>query len=101
MTAMIDVIRSKSGRKPPIHRSFGCQSAEGLFHLEDVDLRRLWLPALTRDDLDRSPAPDGGAIGNPVEAVGADGPLDPATAAYLCGPPGRSRPRAAICRRWA
>ena len=32
--------------------------------------------------------PDGVRIGNPVEAVGADGPLDPATVAYLCGPPG-------------
>jgi benzoate/toluate 1,2-dioxygenase reductase component len=89
MMAMIDVIRSKSGRKPPIHLSFGCQSAEGLFHLEDVDLRRLWLPALTvTTSIDRGPAPDGVRIGNPVEAVGADGPLDPATVAYLCGPPG-------------
>ena len=89
MMAMIDVIRAKSGRKPPIHLSFGCQNAEGLFHGEAIDLRSMWLPSLSvTTSVDRGPAPDGVRIGNPVEAVGADGPLDPETVAYLCGPPG-------------
>ncbi len=89
MMAMIDVIRARPGRKPPIHLSFGCQSAEGLFHGEAIALRSMWLPSLTvTTSVDRGPAPDGVRIGNPVEAVGADGPLDPETVAYLCGPPG-------------
>lgn len=88
MMAMIDVIRSKPGRKPPIHLSFGCQTAEGLFHQEPLELRQLWLPGLTvTRSIDRGPAPDGVRVGNPVEAIGA-APLDPATVAYLCGPPG-------------
>jgi benzoate/toluate 1,2-dioxygenase reductase subunit len=89
MMAMIDVIRARPGRKPPIQLSFGCQSAEGLFHGEAIALRSMWLPSLTvTTSVDRGPAPDGVRIGNPIEAVGADGPLDPETVAYLCGPPG-------------
>lgn len=89
MMSMIDVIRARPGLKPPIHLSFGCQSAEGLFHGEAIGLREMWLPRLSvTTSVDRGPAPDGVRIGNPVEAVGADGLLDPATVAYLCGPPG-------------
>ncbi|WP_353226720.1 2Fe-2S iron-sulfur cluster binding domain-containing protein [Novosphingobium sp.] len=89
MMAMIDVIRARPGRKPPIHLSFGCQTAEGLFHGDALDLRRLWLPGLSvTTSVDRGPTPDGVRVGNPVEVIGADGPLDPATVAYLCGPPG-------------
>lgn len=88
MMAMIDVIRSKPGRKPPIHLSFGCQTAEGLFHHEPLALRELWLPGLTvTRSVDRGPAPDRVRVGNPVEAIGSE-PLDPETVAYLCGPPG-------------
>jgi benzoate/toluate 1,2-dioxygenase reductase component len=89
MMAMIDAIRARSGRKPQILLSFGCQTGEGLFHLDEIELRRNWLPGLkVAISVDRAPAPDGVRVGNPVEAVGLDGPLDPETVAYLCGPPG-------------
>lgn len=89
MMSMIDVIRSKPGRKPPIQLSFGCQSAEGLFHLDPLELRGHWLPSLEITlSVDRGPAPDGVRVGNPVEAVGGGKALDPDSVAYLCGPPG-------------
>lgn len=89
MMSMIDTIRSKPGRKPPILLSFGCQTGDGLFHREAIELREHWLPNLAVQlSVDRGPAPDGVRVGNPVEAVGANGPLDPETVAYLCGPPG-------------
>lgn len=87
MMAMIDAIRAKPGRKPPILLSFGCQTAEGLFHGDAIELRRQWVPTLeVRRSVDRGPAPAEVRVGNPVEAV--EGPLDPETVAYLCGPPG-------------
>lgn len=89
MMSMIDAIRAKPGRKPPILLSFGCQTAETLFHRDAIELRQLWLPGLSVSiSVDRGPAPEGGRVGNPVEAVGLSGPLDPASVAYLCGPPG-------------
>jgi benzoate/toluate 1,2-dioxygenase reductase subunit len=36
MMAMIDQIRARPGRKPPILLSFGCTSDEGLFQVNDV-----------------------------------------------------------------
>lgn len=92
MMAMIDTIRARPGRKPPILLSFGCQSGEGLFHGDVIELRQHWLPSLTvQISVDRGPAPAGARVGNPVEVAGAEGPLDPATVAYLCGPPGMIR----------
>ncbi|MBM3595818.1 MAG: 2Fe-2S iron-sulfur cluster binding domain-containing protein [Alphaproteobacteria bacterium] len=89
MMAMIDAIRARPGRKPPILLSFGCQSEDKLFHRDAIELRQLWLPELSVTlSVDCGPAPDGVRVGNPVEAVGLEGPLDPASVAYLCGPPG-------------
>lgn len=89
MMSIIDSLRARPGRKPPVVLSFGCQSELGLFHRDALDLRRHWLPTLDVVlSVDRGPAPDGVRVGNPVEAVGAAGPVDPASVAYLCGPPG-------------
>ena len=69
--------------------SFGCANPEGLFALDTLELRGLWLPALeTRISIDRGKGPDGVRTGNPVEAVTADDIVDADTVAYLCGPPG-------------
>lgn len=89
MMAMIDSLRARPGRKPDILLSFGCQTAEGLFHRDKIDLRELWIPSMKAIvSVDRGPAPDGVRIGNPVDAVADAGPLDPLSVAYLCGPPG-------------
>jgi benzoate/toluate 1,2-dioxygenase reductase component len=88
MMSMLDTIRLRTGRKPPILLSFGCATHEGLFHLDELDLRRLWLPTLTtRISIDRGEATEGFRIGNPVTAIEAQDIRDPETIAYLCGPP--------------
>ena len=89
MLAMIDALRRTSGRKPPVILSFGCQSAEGLFSLDQLALRRDWMPTLeTRISVDRGPGTNGARVGNPVEAITAADGLGPDSVAYLCGPPG-------------
>ena len=89
MMAMIDQIRVRPGRKPKILLSFGCTNDDSLFHREALALRQHWLPSLqVQFSVDRGPASDGVRVGNPVEAVGRGGALDPASVAYLCGPPG-------------
>jgi benzoate/toluate 1,2-dioxygenase reductase subunit len=89
MMAMIDALRKKSGRKPPVLLSFGCTHADGLFHLDALDLRRLWLPSLDlRISVEQGEAGEGVLNGNPVAAIGAADATDPETVAYLCGPPG-------------
>jgi benzoate/toluate 1,2-dioxygenase reductase subunit len=89
MMSMIDSIRATSGRKPKVILSFGCQSEDGLFHRDAIDLRQLWLPTLdVRISVDRGPAPDGVRVGNPVEVIGNGETIDPDSVAYLCGPPG-------------
>jgi benzoate/toluate 1,2-dioxygenase reductase subunit len=89
MMAMVDALRKKSGRKPPVLLSFGCTRADGLFHLDALDLRRLWLPSLDlRISVEQGEAGEGMLSGNPVAAVSAADIGDPEAVAYLCGPPG-------------
>ncbi len=88
MLSMIDTLRARPGRKPKIVLSFGCATRDGLFHLEPLELRQHWMPSLeTRISIDRGAPEDGVRVGNPVAAI-LDGPIDPASVAYLCGPPG-------------
>ncbi len=89
MMAMIDSLRKRAGRKPSVLLSFGCTHADGLFHLDALDLRRLWLPSLDlRISVEQGEAGEGMLSGNPVAAVTAADATGPDTVAYLCGPPG-------------
>ncbi|PWL25488.1 MAG: methane monooxygenase [Altererythrobacter sp. XM-24bin4] len=89
MMSMLDALRQAPGRKPRTVLSFGCQTRDALFALEQLDLRRQWMPALeTRICVDRGDAADGIRIGNPVEAITSNDELSPDSVAYLCGPPG-------------
>ncbi len=89
MLSMIDALRVSPGRTPRILLSFGCQSPEGLFALDQLDLRAQWMPTLeTRVSVDRGTPPEGIRVGNPVAAIGAGDGLTPDSVAYLCGPPG-------------
>lgn len=88
MLSMIDAIRAAPGRKPKVLLSFGCQSPEGLFALDRLELREHWLPGMeARVSVDRGEAP-GVLTGNPVAAITDGDALPPDTVAYLCGPPG-------------
>lgn len=87
MLSMIDTLRRQPGRKPPILLSFGCATPEQLFCLDDLELRRQWLPNLaTRISVDREASGELLA-GNPVDAIGEADVTHDSAVAYLCGPP--------------
>ena len=89
MLSMIDTLRAAPGRKPRMLLSFGCQTPEGLFALDHLELRGHWLPTLqTRISIDRGEPPAGMRSGNPVAAITTADALPPDSVAYLCGPPG-------------
>ena len=89
MMSMIDTIRARPGRKPPILLSFGCASPDGLFHRDELELRQHWMPGLdVRLSVDRGYDRATLRVGNPVEAIGCNDVTDPDSVAYLCGPPG-------------
>lgn len=88
MMSMIDTIRDKPGKKPSILLSFGCASPEGLFHQDQLELRRSWMPTLdARISVDAGVESTEYRIGNPVSAITAEDVVDPDSVAYLCGPP--------------
>ncbi|MBC8727532.1 MULTISPECIES: ring-hydroxylating dioxygenase ferredoxin reductase family protein [unclassified Paraburkholderia] len=85
--SMIDALRRQPGRKPPILLSFGCATPEQLFCLDDLELRRQWLPNLkTRISVDHHASGELLA-GNPVDAIGEADVTHESAVAYLCGPP--------------
>lgn len=89
MMAMLDALRQSPGKKPRVILSFGCQNPEGLFALDEIGLRRDWMPSLdTRISIDRGVPPEGIRLGNPVAALSAEDGLGADSIAYLCGPPG-------------
>lgn len=85
--SILDTLKGLPGRKPRVVLSFGCTDPEALFCLDTLDLRRQWMPTLeTRVSVDRGAA--GGLLqGNPVDALDTGSGIDPASVAYLCGPP--------------
>ena len=88
MLSMLDALRHTPGKKPPIILSFGCQTPEALFALDQLELRAGWMPTLdTRISVDRGEPGDGVRVGNPVEAVTRADGLGADSVAYLCGPP--------------
>lgn len=88
MLSMVDALRATPGNKPPVILSFGCQTPEALFALEELELRRQWLPRLdTRISVDRGAPAEGIRLGNPVEAITVADGLTSDSIAYLCGPP--------------
>jgi ferredoxin-NADP reductase len=89
MLAMLDTLRSRPGPKPPILLCFGCNSARDLFHLDELELRRFWMPNLATRVALMEPPPSGfeGRTGTALSLLDdADLARDGVTA-YLCGPP--------------
>ena len=88
MLSMINALRAAPGRKPRVLLSFGCQTPEGLFARDALDLRGHWMPTLeTRVSVDRGEPGEGVRLGNPVAALTEGDGLTPDSVAYLCGPP--------------
>lgn len=89
MMAMIDALRAAPGRKPKVILSFGCQTPEALFNLDQIELRSHWMASLdARISVDRGEPVSGVRLGNPVSALTAEDGLTADSVAYLCGPPG-------------
>ena len=89
MLSMLDALRNAPGRKPKTILSFGCQSPEGLFALDQLELRQQWMPNLqVRVSVDGGDPPEEVRVGNPVEVLTEQDDLGPDSVAYLCGPPG-------------
>lgn len=89
MMAMIDALRAAPGRKPKVILSFGCQTPEALFNLDQIELRSHWMASLdARISVDRGEPASGVRLGNPVSALTAEDGLTADSVAYLCGPPG-------------
>lgn len=87
MLSMIDTLRAKPGKKPRVILSFGCATADAFFHQEPLELRSQWMPSLEiRLCIDRGEPAGGVRLSNPVAAM-LETPVDPASTAYLCGPP--------------
>lgn len=83
--SMIDSLRQVSGRKPPMLLSFGCATPEALFCLDQIELRKQWLPTLeTRICVDREASAELHQ-GSPVSAL-REGDVETDSVAYLCGP---------------
>jgi len=83
--SMIDSLRQASGRKPPMLLSFGCAVPEALFCLDEIELRKQWLPTLeARVCVDREASGDLHP-GSPVSAL-REGDVSADSVAYLCGP---------------
>ena len=92
MMSMLDAIRARPGIKPPVLLSFGCATPGGLFNLEELELRGHWMPGLrTLISVDAGEPGAQWRIGNPVDAISAEDVRNPASVAYLCGPPGMVR----------
>lgn len=86
--SMIDGIRQWGGRKPSMLLTFGCATPDALFCLDDLELRRQWLPTLeTRVTVDKGAEGDLIA-GSPVSALRPEDVPGADTVAYLCGPQG-------------
>ena len=89
MLSMLDGLRTRPGPKPPVVLCFGCTAEDDLFGLDELELRRFWMPNLkTRVALMRQPAGAfEGRIGTAVSLIEDADLARPGLVAYLCGPP--------------
>ena len=88
--SIIDAIRRQPGRRPPLLLCFGSGSEATLFARDELELRQWWMPSLeVRLSAGRIDNPSSGIFkGTPVDALREGDARDPASAAYVCGPPG-------------
>lgn len=87
MLSMLDKLQLARG-KEPIRLIFGCTHTRDLFHLDELEGRASFMPNLSvRVTADNPHEQPGILVGNPVSVLTANDVSDPATSAYLCGPP--------------
>jgi ferredoxin-NADP reductase/ferredoxin len=87
MLSMLDKLQM-SRYKEPIRLVFGCTRVTDLFHLDELEARTSFMTNLSVHVTAAEPHDQPGVLaGTPVSALTADHVSDPATSAYLCGPP--------------
>lgn len=87
MLSMLESLQTERSRGS-IRLVFGCAREADLFHLDEIDARQSFMPNLqARVVVDEPGARSGLLVGNPVSVLTAEDVADPATSAYLCGPP--------------
>lgn len=87
MLSMLESLQTARTRSP-LRLVFGCARQGDLFHLDELDARRSFMPNLdVRVVLDEQTDRPGVLHGNPVSVLTAEDVADPDTSAYLCGPP--------------
>lgn len=84
--SMIDTLHQMGGRKPPMLLSFGSAVQDTIFALDDIELRKQWLPTLETRICVSKDAIEGQHPGNPVSALRDGDVKDSNAVAYLCGP---------------
>lgn len=90
MMAMIDTIRSRPGMRHPTVLCFGCTHEDDFFFDDELELRSFWMPNLTvRTAVMGGAEADAGPrrVGTAVALIEDDDLKNPATVAYICGPP--------------
>jgi benzoate/toluate 1,2-dioxygenase reductase subunit len=89
IVAMLDEIRHRAGPRPRMLLSFGCASEQQFFYRDEIELRQWWMPELRVIlSADRVDTNESRLLqGTPVAALQQEHVTDPATVAYLCGPP--------------
>lgn len=87
--AMLDGLRARPGPKSSLVLCFGCTTEDDLFYLDEIELRRFWMPNLdVRVALMEPPGtPFDARIGTAVSLIDDSDLEDPSLSAYLCGPP--------------
>ncbi len=88
--AMLEELRLAAGRTPRVTLCFACSSEDELFHVDELELRSMWMPTLdVRVGVSR-PRSDayGGRVGNPVALMTSNDFAGGEADVYLCGPSG-------------
>lgn len=98
--SMLDDIRLSGRGRGPLLLAFGVSSADDLFYLDELQLRRFWMPSLSVHIAADEPVqevPPGVSRGTVVSLLSAGtitagtinaGTINAATTALVCGPPG-------------
>lgn len=85
---LLDDIRERMTRKPPVTVCFACSYEEELFYLDELELREHWMPNLTvLAGVSRPNEAWRGPVGNPLQLVD-EASVTPDTLVYVCGAPG-------------
>ena len=87
MLSMLEALRRRGGKRPPMLLCFGCRTEDELFCMEELTLYEQWLPGLEiRVAVERSTS-GRRRLGTPLSVLAPADFAHPETVTYVCGPP--------------